>query len=461
MPPIRDESCSDFLQLSEPSARIISVSALNKLAREALENTLPLLWVDGEISNLVRAASGHIYFTLKDSQAQVRCAMWRNRAQLLAFRPENGMRVEARALATLYEARGDYQLNIETLRPAGTGHLAEAFRRLKDKLAAEGLFDPAKRRPLPMFPEGIGIITSPSAAALRDVLITLRRRAPGLPITIYPASVQGADAPRQLCGALATAVRRAEADGVGLILLVRGGGSLEDLWAFNDETLARAIAACPLPIVSGIGHETDFTIADFAADLRAPTPTGAAELASAGYFAARTELVATASRLRQSTLRRLEAMAQRLDRCALCLTHPQNRLQRARENAAHYEQRLRQAMAACAAKLAHQLSRLALRLNARIPAPAVLRIQTDSLSKRLERASKVLLDTQKQKLHALSAYLRQLDPSAVLTRGYSIVRDGKGHILRSAEGLQAGDPLEIELAVGKVDATVRNLDKNL
>lgn len=454
MPTLHDLPLNDFLPQPEGESRVISVSALNRLARTALEAALPLLWVGGEISNLSRAASGHIYFTLKDAQALVRCTMWRNRVQMLPFCPENGMRVEARALATLFEARGDYQINVEMLRPAGAGNLAEAFRQLRDKLAAEGLFDPARHRPLPIFPEGLGIITSPAAAALRDVLVTLRRRAPGLPVTIYPASVQGVDAPRQLCAALNAAARRAKTDAIGLLLLVRGGGSLEDLWAFNDETLARAIAASPLPIVSGIGHETDFTIADFAADLRAPTPTGAAELASAGYFSARDTLAVTARRLRQFIARQMETLAQRADRCALRLIHPRDRLRRAREDAAYHEQRLRQAMMARLGECAHRLSKFELRLNARIPTPTILRGQIDGIGERLDRAAHVLIGAQKQRLNALSAGLRQLNPDAVLTRGYSIVRNAEGHIVRTATGLQPGDMLAVQFAEGGIGVTV-------
>ena len=437
-----------------PSTRLISVSALNRLAREAIESALPLLWVVGEISNLTRAASGHIYFTLKDAQAQVRCAMWRTRAQWLNFRPENGMRVEARALATLFEARGEYQLNIDTLRPAGIGDLSETFRRLKEKLAAEGLFDAALRQPLPPFPKALGLITSPAAAALHDVLTSLRRRAPGLPVVIYPAAVQGADAPRQLREALATVARRAEADDVDLVLLVRGGGSLEDLWAFNDETLARAIAAFPLPVVTGIGHETDFTIADFVADLRAPTPTGAAELASAGYFAAHDTLAVTARRLHRAIERHLETLAQRTDRCALCLIHPRDRLRRARENELHHEQRLRQAMKARLGETAHRLSRLELRLHARKPTPDAARAKLDGIGQRLERATRSLLGARHQRLDTFAAGLQQLNPHAVLTRGYSITRDARGNILSSAAGLQSGDALEIQLADGRIDTTV-------
>ena len=272
--------------LAGPGVAVLSVSDLNRLARETLEARFPLLWVAGEVSNLTRAPSGHLYFTLKDEAAQVRCTMWRNRAHLLPFQLAHGMRVEARALVTLYEARGDYQLNVETLRRAGQGNLAEAFQRLKEKLAAEGLFDPGRKRPLPAYPRGIGLVTSPQAAALHDVLVCLRRRAPHLPVVLYPAPVQGDSAAPRLMEALRQAGARAGQDGIDLLLLVRGGGSLEDLWAFNDEALARAIAACPLPVVAGVGHETDFTIADFVADLRAATPTAAAELATAGFHAA-------------------------------------------------------------------------------------------------------------------------------------------------------------------------------
>ncbi|MDR0701857.1 MAG: exodeoxyribonuclease VII large subunit [Azoarcus sp.] len=435
--------------------RVIGVSALNRLAREVLEAAIPLLWVGGEISNLVRAASGHLYFTLKDAQAQVRCTMWRGRAQLLPFRPENGMRVEARALLTLYEARGDYQLNIETLRPAGAGDLREAFLRLKDKLAAEGLFDPARRRSLPDFPRAIGLITSPAAAALRDVLATLRRRAPGITVVLYPAAVQGADAPRQLREALETAGRRVKTDGIGLILLVRGGGSLEDLWAFNDEALARAITVCPVPVVSGIGHETDFTIADFAADLRAPTPTAAAELASAGYFGAHNTLAAAAQHMRQAIDRQLTALVQRIDRCALRLVHPRERLRRAREDLARHEQRLQQTMAIHLGESARRLSQLELRLHARRPAPEIPRMRLDGLGERLEQASRSLCAARRQRLDALAASLRHLGPHAVLARGYSIVRDAAGNILRSAANVQPGDALEIKLADGQIDATAK------
>src|SRR5512135_257452 len=267
----------DDLPGSAPDLPVLTVSELNHMARRALESALPLLWVEGEVSNFTRAASGHWYFSLKDANAQVRCVMFRGRNQFADFTPANGDHVEIRALPSLYEARGEFQLGAEAIRRAGAGRLYEAFLKLKAKLEGEGLFDPAKKRALPGFPRRLGIVTSPQAAALHDVLTALARRMPGLPVILYPTPVQGAGAGAQIAGAIRTAGARAECE---VLLVCRGGGSLEDLWAFNDEAVARAIAASPMPVVSGVGHETDFTLADFAADLRAPTPTAAAELAT-------------------------------------------------------------------------------------------------------------------------------------------------------------------------------------
>ena len=437
-----------------PAAQVVSVSELNRMARELLESALPLMWVGGEISNLVRAASGHVYFTLKDASAQVRCAMWRNRAQLLAFRPENGMRVEARALVTLYEARGDYQLSVEALRPAGIGSLFEAFNRLKAKLAAEGLFDEEGRRALPRYPRALGIVTSPQAAALRDVLVTLRRRAPHLPVVLYPAPVQGADAPVRLLEAVRSAGRRAAADGVDVLLLVRGGGSIEDLWAFNDEALARALRACPLPVVCGVGHETDFTIADFAADLRAPTPTGAAELASAGWYAARAELAVLEPRLRRAVERRFGELAQRLDRAALRLVHPRERLRRERDTLARLGERLRHATARRLETADLRTTRAGLRLRAAAPRPQALAARVDMLGERLARAATRLLEARSQRLEALAAHLQHLAPQAVLARGYAIARDERGRVLRNAASVPEGSAVSVQLADGRLDTRV-------
>ena len=254
----------------------VTVSELNRRVRELVEGALPLMWVAGEISNFTRAASGHCYFVLKDERAQVRCVFFRHKAARLDFEPENGAQVEVCALPTVYEARGEFQLGVETMRRAGLGALYEAFERLRKKLAEEGLFDIERKRELPPFPRAVGIVTSTAAAALRDVLTTLRRRMPSIPVVIYPAPVQGEGAGNKLAAAVRTASARAEVD---VLIVCRGGGSMEDLWEFNSEALVREVARCSVPVVCGVGHETDFTLVDFAADVRAPTPTAAAALA--------------------------------------------------------------------------------------------------------------------------------------------------------------------------------------
>src|SRR4051812_37012384 len=282
----------------------LSVSDLNRQVRTLLENRFEMIWVAGELSGVKKAASGHWYFCLKDPGAQVECAMFRARAQFLDFRPEDGLQVEVRARVTLYEARGNFQLVVEEIRRAGRGALFQAFERLKARLEAEGLFEPARKRPLPAFPRAIGIVTSPQAAALRDVLTTLGRRAPMVPVVVYPAQVQGESAAGQVARAIATANARDECD---VLIVCRGGGSLEDLWAFNEEVVARAIAASRIPVVSGVGHETDFSIADFVADLRAPTPTAAAVAASAD----REALCANVAQLRRRLTRDIARVVQR------------------------------------------------------------------------------------------------------------------------------------------------------
>ena len=318
----------------------VSVSELNRLLRETLERTLPLLWVEGEVSGWVRAASGHVYFSLKDASAQVRCVMWRARAQLLSFAPQNGMRVSVRALVTVYEARADLQLVVESMRPAGEGDLHEAFVRLKAKLAAEGLFDVARKRSIPLYPRAIGLVTSSGAAALQDVLATLAQRAPHIPVFLYPSTVQGVGAGEALRAALEKAQSRVEADLLDVILLVRGGGNIEDLNAFNDESLVRQIIKSPVAVVSGVGHEIDFTLADFAADLRAATPTAAALLVSEGFFAARSQLQRLTSVLQQSMRRYVEYAQQNLDYLSRCLVHPHARLALAEQKMWRLQERL-------------------------------------------------------------------------------------------------------------------------
>jgi len=380
---------------------IFSVSELNEAARKILEQNLPLLWVAGEISGLTRAASGHIYFILKDANAQVRCTIWRNKAQLLGFRPENGQKVEARALVTLYEARGEYQLNVETLRQAGQGVLFERFLALKTKLEAEGLFAPEHKRPLPAFPRRIAIVTSPQAAALHDVLITLARRAPHLAITLFPTPVQGVSAAQQIV----TALEAAAASDCEVILLCRGGGSLEDLWSFNEEIVVRAIRGSKLPIISGIGHETDFTLADFAADLRAPTPTSAAEQICPDAAMLLNRLSTLSRRLEQGWQRRLGRWGEQLDYIAARLPSP-------------------------AGQIAIRHERLAFQ------------------SRRLQEGTSRLLTKKQQGLERLAQALRQLNPEAVLARGYAIAFTAQNRAARDADQLSQGEILTLRLAKG-------------
>ena len=440
------------------SGRPLGVGELNRLAREALETRFPLLWVAGELSNLTRAPSGHLYFTLKDAQAQVRCTMWRSRAQLLPFRPENGMRVEARALVTLYEARGDFQLAVEALRQSGVGNLFETFIRLKDKLAAEGLFAPDLKRSLPRYPHRIGVVTSPAAAAWHDVLATLRRRACRLEVVLYPAPVQGTDAGSRLAEVVRIASARAKTDGIEALLLVRGGGSIEDLWAFNDESLARAVRACSVPVVSGVGHETDFTIADFAADVRAATPTGAAELASAGLYEACRRLATLGGSLANALEFRLNTLAQRIDRASLRLVHPRDRLASARERIDRLELRLAAALTRRLERLHGTTGLLQLRLNNCRPAIAREQERCARAASRLAFAGENLVRTRADRLATLAAHLQHLAPQAVLARGYSITRDAGGRILRSSAAVEAGDGISVELAIGQLRATVNSAE---
>jgi len=396
------------LPLVPPPA--LTVTELNRRARALLENQFETLWVTGEISNVKPATSGHWYFCLKDEAASVDCVMYRSRAQFLDFRPENGLRVEVRARVTLYEPRGSYQLAVDELRRAGRGALHEAFEKLKAKLAAEGLFEAGRKRALPTFPRAIGIVTSREAAALRDVLTVLGRRAPMTPVILYPAPVQGEGAGAQIARAIRIAGERREVD---VLIVCRGGGSLEDLWAFNEEVVARAIDASPIPVVSGVGHETDFTIADFVADVRAPTPTGAAAIAGPDREALCESVAALHRRLARDLRRQLETHAQRLDGLARRLLTPGQRIERQRR----------------------ELSALARRLSV-----ATRRGHADGV----------------RHLATLRTALGHLDPTRVLSRGYSIVRDPDGHVRRSSAGLAAGAELDVTFGEGGAAVTVRN-----
>ncbi|HEY9098648.1 MAG TPA: exodeoxyribonuclease VII large subunit [Thiobacillus sp.] len=443
----------DHVNDSASNLPVLTVSELNRMARRALESQLPLLWVEGEISNFTRAASGHWYFSLKDASAQVRCVMFRGRNQFADFTPANGDHVEIRALPSLYEARGEFQLGAESIRRAGAGRLYEAFLKLKAKLEAEGLFDPLRKRALPRFPRSLGIVTSPQAAALHDVLTALSRRMPGLPIILYPTPVQGSGAGAQIAAAIRTAGARAECD---VLLVCRGGGSLEDLWAFNDEAVARAIATSPIPVVSGVGHETDFTLADFAADLRAPTPTAAAELASPVRQELLLQLEQLARQLHHHLARKQQHEAQRLDYLSRRLIHPAEHLRRQQLELGQLTQRLHHAVQSRLTREQLQLAQFSQRLVT--PLHVIQREQQslDALTARAQRAVQSGLQQHRLNLARLASSLAHLSPEGVLARGYSIVQLENGTVVQDAATLKSGDLLDIRLHRGQTRATVKS-----
>ena len=434
--------------------QILSVSALARSVRDTLERRFPLLWVSGEVSNLRPAASGHWYFVLKDAHAQVRCVMFRNRNRLLDWPLREGMQVELQGLVTLYEARGDFQITVENMRRAGQGALYEAFLRLKDSLQRQGLFDAAAKRPLPSNPQRIGVITSLGAAALRDVLSTLARRNPSIAVIVYPTAVQGSGAAQEIARAIAVAGQRAECD---VLILCRGGGSIEDLWSFNEEVVARAIRNCPLPLISGVGHETDFTIADFAADQRAPTPTAAAELAAPARMALLRQLRELSHRVMRQQTRTLQDAAQRMDHLARRLVHPGRKLNVQWQALQGLQQRLLRASTQSLQTRNWQLQQLSQRLRARpVPLDDYQR-RLSTLQHRMQTTHDNRMQLLRQRLDALGENLNHLDPLRVLDRGYAMVTDAHGVVLRDANQVKAGTQIAITLANGQLGAEVTQL----
>jgi exodeoxyribonuclease VII large subunit len=389
--------------------------------------------VRGEISGFSRAASGHCYFSLKDASGQIRCAMFRRSASLLNFSPRDGDSVEVLGRLDVYDTRGDLQLIVESLQRAGQGTLFEQFLRLKERLEAEGLFDPQRKRPLPALPRGIGLVTSRGAAALHDVVTALRRRLPHVPVVFAPAAVQGAQAPGELIAALRALYARATSGEIDVILLVRGGGSLEDLWAFNVEALARSLVSSPVPIVCGVGHETDFTIADFCADLRAPTPTAAAELVAPAREAWLGGLEDLQQRLQRAARRRLDGAAQRLDASAARLGRPSGRIQTQHQRLERQAQRLRYAVQA---RLAREDASLKAHLQS------------------MRRAPHAPLGLCAQQMERLAGRLAGLDPRRVLERGYALLTQPDGTVLARTAQARAGQVVQARLADGRVDLTV-------
>jgi exodeoxyribonuclease VII large subunit len=440
---------------------ILTPSQLNTLARDLLEGAFPAIWVEGELSGVARPASGHLYFSLKDERAQVRCAMFRPKSSWLKFQPRDGLRVLARGRLTLYEARGEYQLVLDHMEEAGEGALRRALEELKAKLAAEGLFDAGRKRPLPAFPRRIGLLTSPSGAVVRDVLSVLARRLPLAEIDVLPVPVQGATAAAQIRGMLARALQSGRYD---VLLIARGGGSLEDLWAFNDEQLARAIAASPVPVVSAIGHETDFSLSDFVADLRAPTPSVAAELLVPDRNDLRTRLEAFARSLAGAHGNRHRQVAQRGDRAWLRLQalHPQARFALLRRREAELRQRLDAGLLRALEQRIARLRHAGAVLRGSRPERrlAQLRERLFGLRGRPQAAAVRQLQHDALRLRSLARSLETVSPLATVARGYAILRRDDGRIVRGTADAPIGTALDATVADGTLRLRVED-DKPL
>ncbi|SIT41847.1 Exodeoxyribonuclease 7 large subunit [Paraburkholderia ribeironis] len=438
---------------------VVPVSALNRAIGAMLERSFPLVWVAGEVSNFTRAASGHWYFSIKDAQAQMRCVMFRGRAQYAEFTPREGDRIEVRALVTMYEPRGELQLNVEAVRRTGQGRLYEAFLRLKAQLEAEGLFAAERKRALPAHPRAIGIVTSLQAAALRDVLTTLSRRAPHIPVIVYPAPVQGAGVSSKLAAMVDAASARREVD---VLIVCRGGGSIEDLWAFNEEVLARAIAQSAIPVVSGVGHETDFTIADFAADMRAPTPTGAAELVSPQRVLLLRELDHRHATLARGFGRMMERRAQQLDWLARRLVSPTERLARQRIHLQQLSVRLASAGARPLRDARARFVLLQMRWQRWRPDLAAHRARLGNLAQRLDAALLRQHERQVARIGTLAARLEVLSPQRTLERGYAAMLDAQsGRAVRAPSSLKPGRRFTVHLAEGSADIALADVQTRL
>ena len=434
---------------------ILTPSLLNRLVRDLLGDALPQVWIEGELSNLAKPASGHLYFTLKDSGAQVRCAMFKMKASVLRFRPVDGMQVLLRARVGLYEPRGEFQLVAEYMEPAGEGALQREFEQLKARLDAEGLFDPARKRALPRYARRIGVITSATGAAIRDVLSVLARRWPLADVEILPVPVQGREAPPAIVAMLRKASASARYD---VLLLTRGGGSLEDLWAFNEEAVARAIHASAVPVVSAVGHEIDFSIADFVADLRAPTPSAAAELLVPDAVAIDRHLQQLQQRMVTLQQRQLQAHAQRVDHllARLQAQRPQARLARDRERLLHLQHRLGVVLREQSQLRHTRLERLHARLLARHPRAqlSLLAHRLTEQDQRLRRAITYTLERRQTALRHAGHALHAISPLATLERGYAILFDEAGQVVRSVATVSEGDTVNARVSDGKFSLRV-------
>lgn len=449
-------SQGDTLELPFEAARdVYTVSGLNREARRLIEDHLGTIWVEGEISNLARPSSGHLYWSMKDENAQLRCAMFRQSNRLLSFSPENGQQVLARGRVSIYETRGEFQLVVEYLEEAGEGLLRRRFEELKSKLAAEGLFDPERKRTPPRLPQRIGIVTSPSGAAVRDVLSVLARRFPAIPALVYPTAVQGEGAADEIARTLRLADSRRECD---LLILARGGGSLEDLWSFNEEVVARAIASVETPVIVGVGHEIDFTIADFVADVRAPTPSGAAELAVPDHAHWLGALNVVGDRLSRAATQRLsvpqttlEALTHRLHR-----SHPGVQLRQSSQRLDELEARLQQRLERLLSESRSRLTGLTASLLGATPRHQVARLRERLRfgQRELDRGIHEALQRRRSRLSLAERALQSVSPLATLDRGYAIVTGSDGRILTDAGEAAPGTGIGVQLARGELSATV-------
>ncbi len=440
------------------SPAIFTVSRLNQTVRLLLEREVGQVWISGEISNFTQPASGHWYFTLKDDTAQVRCAMFRNSNRRVTFRPQHGQQILVRASITLYEPRGEYQIIVESMQPAGEGLLQQKYEQLKAKLAAEGLFDQQSKQPLPSPAHCVGVITSKTGAALHDILHVLKRRDPSLPVVIYPTAVQGEDAPGQIVRAIELANSRQECD---VLIVGRGGGSLEDLWSFNDERVARAIFTSRIPIVSAVGHETDVTIADFVADLRAPTPSAAAEMVSRNQLELLRQLQSGQQRLEMAMdyylanrTRRFTQLEHRLQQ-----QHPQLRLARQQTVLERLRQRITYAMDNQLKRSGQRQQRMTQRLNQHSPQPRIHRAQNrvQQLEYRLAQLMSARLSATRERFGNTVTHLEAVSPLSTLARGYSVTTAKDGNVLKQTKQVKAGDLLTTRLADGWVESEVKGV----
>ena len=439
--------------------RALTVSELNHQARHLLESSFMQVWVEGELSGFSRPSSGHWYFSLKDQKCQIRCAMFRGANQRIRTLPREGDQIRIRGKVTLYENRGDFQIIVEHLEPAGLGALQQAFEALKARLQGEGLFDPARKKPIPATPRHIGVITSPTGAAIHDILTVLKRRCPAIPITLYPTAVQGQAATADIVQAIDRAQRHGLAD---VLIIGRGGGSLEDLWCFNEEAVARAIAACPIPTVSAVGHEVDVTIADFVADLRAPTPSAAAEKISPDQQDWLRRLTEQQGRLGQSARRLLQRLHNQLGHLSARLRDPRRELLEKAQRMDELELRLNKAIRDRLDQQKQKTDYLLQRMSAQSPRRTLKTAseQTQQLEERLTLAARHLLRQKDERLQHIAQTLHVVSPLATLGRGYAIVRDDQGRIVRKAGDLETGDQITARLGRGSVSAQVTEINSS-